>query len=78
MDRHRIEVRPDRIVMEYTVDPGKTMEMWNHVAQLRDEGWRMLSVDSHVPAYQQGWFREAAAPDELRFTILFEWVGPAA
>jgi hypothetical protein len=38
----------------------------------------MLSVDSHIPAYQQGWFRQAAAPDELRFTILFEWVGPAA
>lgn len=78
MDRHRIEVRPDRLVMEYRVDPDQTMDMWNHVAQLRDEGWRMLSVDSHVPAYERGWFREAASPAELTFTILFEKVEPLA
>ena len=76
--RHRIEVPPDRLVVEYEVDPDKTMEVWNHTAELRSEGWRMLSVDSHVPAYQTGWFREAAAPDQLHFTILYEKVEPAA
>ncbi|MFN8622188.1 MAG: hypothetical protein U0869_15765 [Chloroflexota bacterium] len=71
---HRISVPPDRLIVEYEVDPDKTMEVYDHAAGLREEGWRMLSIDSHVPAYRQGWFRDASAPDVLRFTVLFEKV----
>lgn len=71
---HRVTIPPDRMVIEYDVDPKETMDIYNDAAGLRAQGWRMLSIDSYVRAYVHGWFRPASAPDTLRFTVLYEKV----
>lgn len=72
MEIHRIEVRPDRLVVEYDVVPKHSREVWDHAAKLRDDGWRLLAIDSYVKAHHSWGFRMPGTPYELRFTVLYE------
>ncbi|MFN8622320.1 MAG: hypothetical protein U0869_16430 [Chloroflexota bacterium] len=83
MKRHRIDVFPDRLVMEYLLTPDEVMQVFTHVGELRAEGWRMLSLDSQtVTLTDRGdwwvWIKlRKSDATHLRYTILFERVDDA-
>lgn len=81
MKRHKIDVRPDRMVVVYLVDPNDYLDVYNDAAGWREAGWRMLSIDSQVIGFTGGasnvlWDSGSGYATEIRYTVLYEKVEP--
>lgn len=81
MKRHKIDVRPDRMVVVYVVDPDDYLDVYNDAAGWREGGWRMLSIDSQVIGFTGGasnvlWDSGSGYATKVRYTVLFERVEP--